>query len=368
MNVVETLRRIMNDEPASAANQSANDRTHATPRGERDVDLPASRVRKHRERNKRMFNRKRAEFLDDILRGFDLMIYAELSTVYYMESVRSRTLFVQRLTSRSCSFLRMVLRAIIQFFYLTPKPAMFPDPPKNRPYPVGLIIGTNVFCALLHLWVTRPEAGEATRGYLHGGLILDFVGQLGPSSKFHMVTLDALILALQLVMLSAFIERQNLRQALAAASERGINTPNTLHAGSGSRSNGSIPQDHDHEERGLLRSDPHALDDIELQPLTTAGSATHASAEESGEADERLTSTRNIRHTDAHIFDAFNCGQMTVADLHVLDTVRSQYTANLNRDRNAGPSLSAFSTNLPGGGRFGFRMRIGRTLGQGESG
>ncbi|KAI9687219.1 MAG: hypothetical protein M1822_002262 [Bathelium mastoideum] len=343
----------MNDEPSSspAANQSANDNAQATGSSERHVDNSATQVRKHRERNKRMFNRKRAEFLEDILRAFDLIIYAELSAVYYMD----------------CSFLRMILRAIIQFFYLTPKPAMFPDPPRNRPYPVGLMIGTNIFCALLHLWVSRPEAGEATRGYLHGGLLLDFVGQEGPSSKIHMVALDVLILLLQLVMLCAFIERQNLKHALASINESGAAVSAATQQSPGSSA--PVAQDHDHEERGLLRSDPHALDDIELQALTPAGTTARTRAEESGDADERLASTRSTRGTDAHIFDAFNSGQMIVVDLHMWDTVRNQYVANLNQDRNAGTSFSTFSTHLPGGTRFGFRMRIGgRTLGQGENG
>ena len=244
---------------------------------------------------------------------------------------------------------------------------MFPEPPRVQPYPVGLIIGTNIFCALLHLWVTRPEAGEATRGYLHGGLMLDFVGQKGPSSKFHMVTLDLLLLAFQLVMLCAFIERQNLKRALASSADQVSGSSSTMPQGSGS--NASITQDHDHEERGLLRSASHTLDDIELQPLTSTGAAVRTGAEESAEPDERLTSTQSTRHTDAHIFDAFNSGQMIVADFYVLDTVRSQYAADLDRSRNAGPSFSTFSTNLPGGGRFGFRMRIGgRTLGSSQNG
>ncbi|KAL9088726.1 MAG: hypothetical protein Q9165_006035 [Trypethelium subeluteriae] len=303
-----------------------------------------SRVRKHRERNKRMFNRKKAEFLDDMLRSLDLMIYAELSTVYYMD----------------CSFLRMVLRAIVQFFYLTPKPAIFPEPPQNRPYPVGLILGTNVFCALLHLWATRPDAGEATRGYLHGGLLLDFIGQRGPSSKFHMVVLDALVLSLQLVMLCAFIERQSLKRALSTTAGSNATT-----AQRDSSSTASLIQDHDHEERGLLRSAPQESEDIELRPLDATGAAIRTNSEEVGEADERLTSNRSTHRTDAHIFDAFNSGQMIVADLHLWDTVRSQYAASMSRNREADPAYSTFSANLPGNRWFGFRMRIGgRNLAQ----
>lgn len=34
-----------------------------------------------------MFSRKRGELLDDVLRNLDILVYAELSTVYYMEYV-----------------------------------------------------------------------------------------------------------------------------------------------------------------------------------------------------------------------------------------------------------------------------------------
>ena len=36
-------------------------------------------------RNKATFNKKRDHFLQDLLRNIDLLIYAELSAVYYME-------------------------------------------------------------------------------------------------------------------------------------------------------------------------------------------------------------------------------------------------------------------------------------------
>ncbi|KAI9700534.1 MAG: hypothetical protein M1820_006833 [Bogoriella megaspora] len=340
----------MNNEPASSstANRSPNDSEYVTSSPRPNEARPATKSRNKRERNKRMFNRKKVEFVDDILLAFDIMIYIELSTIYYMD----------------CSFLRLFLRSIVQFFYLTPKPAMFPDPPKNRPHPVGLIIGTNIFCALLHLWVRRPEAGEAARGYLHGGLLLDFVGQKGPSSKFHMLLLDILVLMLQIVMLCAFIERQKLKQALASSSEQGSSNTSTTQQGS----NAPTAQNHDFEERGLLRSDPQALDDIELQSLTATGASARPGAEDGAESDERLEITSS-RRTDAHIFDAFNSGQMIVTDLYVLDIIRSQYAENWNRSREAGPSLSTFSANLPGGGSLGFRMRIGgRTLGQGNNG
>lgn len=42
-------------------------------------------MQERRRKNRSMFNKKRGELLDDLLRSLDILIYAELSTVYYME-------------------------------------------------------------------------------------------------------------------------------------------------------------------------------------------------------------------------------------------------------------------------------------------
>ncbi|MBE7180933.1 MAG: DSC4 family protein, partial [Terriglobus roseus] len=101
----------------------------------------------------------------------------------------------------------------MQLYYLTPKPPMLPTPPsgKDKPY-IGAIIGTNLLCLILHLYLAQPAAGEATRGYLHGGLLIDFVGQKGPSSRWLLAALDVAIALLQLVMLAAVVEERELLQ------------------------------------------------------------------------------------------------------------------------------------------------------------
>ena len=48
------------------------------------------------------------------------------------------------------------------------------------------------------------------RGYLHGGVIIDLIGQKGPTSKFHLVLLDLLVLGLQCFMLAVHVERERL--------------------------------------------------------------------------------------------------------------------------------------------------------------
>ena len=47
----------------------------------------AAELVERRKKNREMFNKKRGELLDDLLRNLDILIYAELSTIYYMEYI-----------------------------------------------------------------------------------------------------------------------------------------------------------------------------------------------------------------------------------------------------------------------------------------
>lgn len=71
------------------------------------------------------------------------------------------------------------------------------------------IIGANLCSLLIHLMGSAPSAGEATRGYLHGHLLIDFVGQLGPTSKYRLVPIDLLVTFLQLLFLSGLVAKKN---------------------------------------------------------------------------------------------------------------------------------------------------------------
>lgn len=57
-------RNTINDDPQAALNRATRDR---------------------RQRNRLLFNKKREHFLKDYLRNLDVLIYAELAAVYYME-------------------------------------------------------------------------------------------------------------------------------------------------------------------------------------------------------------------------------------------------------------------------------------------
>ena len=77
----------MSDEPSSSAAAASN----AVDEPEQDVPLTATQLAEKRKKNRQMFNRKRGELLDDLTRNLDILIYAELSAVYYMECVRIHT-------------------------------------------------------------------------------------------------------------------------------------------------------------------------------------------------------------------------------------------------------------------------------------
>jgi hypothetical protein len=111
----------------------------------------------------------------------------------------------------------------MQLIFLTPKPASVPGvAPTHRPW-VYVILGPNLICMLLHIFTSRSEAGEAMRGYLHGGIIVDLIGYKGPTSKIHLLLLDILVLALQCFMLAVVMEKDRLSTVMKAyTSPRGI--------------------------------------------------------------------------------------------------------------------------------------------------
>jgi hypothetical protein len=151
---------------------------------------------------------------------------------------------------------------------------------------------------LLHLTYPAPSAGEDTRGYLHGGLMIDFIGQQGPTSKCKLGALDVCILFLQLVMVSVHVKRRELKKKLAQ-----------LSAGGGAstapdRATSAREQDADDEERGVLhRTD--TLSDIGADP--------------DNEEDALLPSSSDPSHADA--LDILTSGQCVIAEVTLIDTL-----------------------------------------------
>ncbi|RDW67703.1 hypothetical protein BP6252_09099 [Coleophoma cylindrospora] len=248
--------------------------------------------------------KKRYEFINLVMANLDMLIYVELCILYYMD----------------CSFFRFVIRVLAQVMFLTPKPSFVPPMPKQRPY-IGAIFGPNIICLLLHIFTARSEAGEAMRGYLHGGIIIDLIGQKGPSSKIHLVLLDLLVTALQSFMLAVHIEREKLRDVLL---------PKVV--GALTEAVVAASQDHDAEERGVLRDAVTSNGDIELQPLSSTRGQEDPLINEHTEMDqerERLLADlapREEAEEDDYPLDVFYSGTAIVGDFHVLQTLRSQWT------------------------------------------
>ncbi|EME38321.1 hypothetical protein DOTSEDRAFT_75767 [Dothistroma septosporum NZE10] len=293
----------MNDE-LSSSERAGPSGSHHDDTAQHEVLTPAQIVAR-RKKNRENFNKRRGELLDDLSRNIDLLVYAELSAIYYMD----------------CSFLKFGLRSIIQLIFLTPKPALFPEPPSNRPY-IGAILGSGLLCVLLHAIGSAPSAGEATRGYLHGGLVMDFIGQKGPSSKIHLLLLDVLSLVLQITQLSMHTQRQKLKESPATVVSVTTSAGTQYNApavGSG--------QSLDNEERGVRASaEREREDDIEMQNLNPAGSTAEIASEAAGlpEREALLERTTLPPRTDAHIFDAFNSGQIVLGDFNLIRTIKDQ--------------------------------------------
>ncbi|KAJ5114948.1 hypothetical protein NUU61_000707 [Penicillium alfredii] len=272
-----------------------------------------SRVRKAQSATK-------VAFIDRLLRDLDVLIYCQLSALYYMD----------------CSIVLFAARAVIELIFFTPKVPPF-DPTRNQPY-VGAIIASNLFCMLLHAFFIRPEAGESTRGYLHGGLFIDFIGQT-PVSVFRLLVFDVLVFLVDVVMLALVIER--VKTVGSNPSTTSATTATTT--GPGTEADQSFSQDHDSEERGVLRQgetsrelDGAARDDP--TSLSLSGSAIDEDA-----AEERTTlladpgegaSARGSR--DRHPLDSFSTGQTIIVHMGFLDTLRDQWRYSTTPNRPTG--------------------------------
>ncbi|RYP64648.1 hypothetical protein DL769_006597 [Monosporascus sp. CRB-8-3] len=232
--------------PAHASNQSSSASApgHEQPQPE-DGDT-RSRTRAQRpslsQKAKEGLSQK-LRFLIHLVYTLDTLVHAELCVLYYMD----------------CSFFRLMIRWIAQALFISPRAE---DTFLNVPnYHVSAIVAPNIICIFLHLVTSLPFAGEASRGYLHGGVLIDFIGQKAPTSKLSLLLLDFMILGIQCLMLAVNMEKERIRKV--------VKPPRVSAATAGSTETPQTTQDHDSEERGVLRDAP-TLDesnDIEMRSL-----------------------------------------------------------------------------------------------------
>jgi hypothetical protein len=199
--------------------------------------------------------------------------------------------------------------------FFTPKASPF-DPTRNQPF-VGAIFASNLFCMISHNFFAHPGAGEDTRGYLHGGLFIDFIGQKAPASVLRLLSLDVLIMLLDFVMLGLIIERVKTNDAISPSSS---STPET--------SQPTAPQqDHDSEERGVHR---HAAgeDGVELDDLgrnAARRTSIDERLERTGLLDEPAEAPSVRGAKDSHVLDPFAAGEAVIMDMGLLNVIRDQW-------------------------------------------
>lgn len=219
--------------------------------------------------------------------------------------------------------LRFLLRAAGQYLYLTPKEETLPIVmPATRAH-VFLVIVPNIICILLHIFSSMPTAHDYHRGYLHGGVVIDFVGQKPSTSRTYYVLIDIMLLILQSVMMTIHNEREKLRVTLK--------TFKPLHP--------AIAQDVamartieslDVEERGLPREESSGLgaegsNDIELQSLNGEGAQADGT-DRADDPDNEARDTMADGSNQNHLADTLTSGNGILGEYHVLHSMRTAGT------------------------------------------
>ncbi|KAI1488168.1 hypothetical protein F5X96DRAFT_105331 [Biscogniauxia mediterranea] len=250
---------------------------------------------------------KKLQFLSYLTINLDTMVHAELCVLYYMD----------------CSFFRLMIRWVAQALFVSPKAEdavlIIPN------YHVSAIVGPNILCMFLHLVTSLPQASEASRGYLHGGILIDFVGQKAPSSKLTLLLLDLLVLALQCFMVTVNMEKERIRKVVkqsrrnAGSTDAAATLVTVPHTG----------QDHDAEERGVLRDAPmmDETSDIEMDSLLNNGGSD--GRRDVGEGAGLLPQETTRSSEFEGLTDILRSGNAVLANFNVRQSLR---TAWHNRD------------------------------------
>jgi len=242
---------------------------------------------------------------------------------YYAESLTNSSS-----SSCRCSFVRFILRLVPHYSFLTPKDGLLL--PAEQPH-IYTIFVPSVLCIFAHVFLALPEAGEATRGYLHGGVIIDFIGQKPPTSRLAYLLFDLVILGAQCLMLAVHQERERLKKAVSPSLQTiapsGDQTEEAAAAAATAATAATAAgttQDHDAEERGVLRDEANMGDGggMELQPLSGSGSSGEGNSA-ADDDDEQLGDTYSSAAASADLLDIIRSGNAVLANFHVIHAVRT---------------------------------------------
>lgn len=165
-------------------------------------------------------------------------------------------------------------------------------------------------------------------------MLIDFIGQRPPTSRLAFVLLDLVVLGAQCLMLAVHQERERLKKAVSpglptisasavAAGGAGGGDGQTQDAAAAGQAGGTA-QDHDAEERGVLRRDETEGDnegeEIELQPLAGSSGGTTTPTDED---EERAAGTYSSAAASADLLDMMRSGNAVLGNFHVVHAVRS---------------------------------------------
>ena len=180
--------------------------------------------------------------------------------------------------------------------------------------------------------------------------MIDFVGQASPVGRWRLLSEDLLVWALQIIILGITLERRGLDKVEGSGADtqtrEGLNEEG---------------QDHDAEERGVLRRGDEDADGIEMRDLRPLpGGRTDRDADREQEGLLRADGDSGGRHK--HPLDSFYTGNHVVADLHILDTIRAQWlssAASAEIPASAASGTQAASVNAMAGRILTYRFRGG---------
>ena len=205
---------------------------------------------------------EKTDYLDLLLRSLDVLIFLEIGILYCCDNLS----------------LLLAIRAICQLLWVQAAPHGL------APISLAPTIVGNLVCLITHIVHDRPSAtARSARGWIHGGLLVDFVGELGPVSRWRLLGYDILIAALQILMLMIGHEK---RRALGE-----------------DKAEEAVPQDIEAEEAGIRKSeegrdDAAAVEDgIEMDRLLPSGSREDASSSSRSQPDDGLIATINVKQT-----------------------------------------------------------------------
>lgn len=178
---------------------------------------------------------------------------------------------------------------------------------------------------LFHAFLICPEAGEETRGYLHGGLFIDFIGQT-PVSVYRLLSFDFLIFLIDIIMLGLIIERVKTNGTPAPAPA--TSTPDT-HTDTSPNTEDSQPQDHDAEERGILRQEDG---DETTSAVHNSPDSHYSSGIDEEVEEERTTLLADPADAESgsgargeHPMDTFAAGEAVIVNMSFLGTLSDQW-------------------------------------------